>query len=115
MFCHRKQADLTVNETAMRSDIGDSYRFTAQDQDSRLVAYQLLDERSAYSTRRFMVRLADRIAGPEAGKPKSSSMAGRPTRKPLTGDSARTPAWAASSSNAARLGCSPTGPKYRLC
>lgn len=61
-FCERKQANLTIDERATRSDIGDLYLFTAQDQDSRLIVYHLLGKRSADNTRRFMVRLANRLS-----------------------------------------------------
>src|SRR5205085_10702239 len=38
-WCARKQANLTIEERALRHDIGDLYLFTAQDQDSRLIVH----------------------------------------------------------------------------
>jgi hypothetical protein len=61
-FVGKKQARLTVNERAERSDIGDVYLFTAQDQDTRLIASHLLGKRSADNARRFMVDLRRRLA-----------------------------------------------------
>jgi len=66
-FCERKQANLTIEEKATRSDVGDLYLFTAQDQDSRLIVCHLLGKRSADNTRRFMVRLADNLSQPDGG------------------------------------------------
>jgi IS1 family transposase len=63
----RKQANLTIEERATRSDVGDVYLWTAQDQDSRLIACHLLGKRSADNTRRFMVRLADNLSQPDGG------------------------------------------------
>lgn len=68
-FCVKKQARLTVDERAERSDIGDLFLFTAQDQDTRLIAAHTLGKRSADNARRFMVQLAGRLApisGPHA-------------------------------------------------
>jgi IS1 family transposase len=61
-FCERKQANLTIEERATRHDIGDLYLFTAQCQDTRLIASHLLGKRSADNTRRFMVKLAGSLA-----------------------------------------------------
>ena len=66
-YVGRKQANLTIEERATRSDIGDVYLFTAQDQDSRLIVHHLLGKRSADNTRRFMVQLADNMAQPDGG------------------------------------------------
>jgi IS1 family transposase len=66
-YVGRKQANLTIEERATRSDVGDLYLFTAQDQDSRLIACHLLGKRSADNTRRFMVRLADNLTQPDGG------------------------------------------------
>jgi IS1 family transposase len=63
----RKQANLTIEEKATRSDVGDIYLWTAQDQDSRLIACHLLGKRSADNARRFMVRLADNLLQPGGG------------------------------------------------
>ena len=66
-FCQKKQANLTIEERATCSDIGDVYLWTAQDQDTRLIACHLLGKRSADNARRFMVRLADNLAQPDGG------------------------------------------------
>src|SRR5262245_42398781 len=66
-YCQRKQANLTIEEKATRSDIGDIYLWTAQDQDTRLIAHHLLGKRSADNARRFMVQLADNLAQPNGG------------------------------------------------
>lgn len=66
-FVQKKQSRLTIDEKAERHDIGDVYLFTAQDQDSRLIAAQTLGKRSADNARRFMVQLASRMALPKAG------------------------------------------------
>lgn len=60
-FVQKKQARLTVDERAERSDIGDVYLFTAQDQETRLIASHLLGKRSADNARRFMVDLRSRL------------------------------------------------------
>ena len=62
-FCLKKQDRLTIEERAMRADIGDIFAFTAQDQDTRLIAYHLLGKRSADNARRFMVGLRNRLGG----------------------------------------------------
>jgi IS1 family transposase len=66
-FCQKKQANLTIEERAERHDIGDVYLWTAQDQDSRLIAHHLLGKRSADNARRFMVQLADNLMQPDGG------------------------------------------------
>jgi IS1 family transposase len=63
-FVQKKQARLTIEERASRSDIGDAYLFTAQDQDTRLIAAHTLGKRSADNARRFMVQLRNRLALP---------------------------------------------------
>jgi IS1 family transposase len=60
--CGKKQAHLTVYEKETRADIGDIYLWTAQDQDTRLIAAHLLGKRSADNARRFMVRVASNLA-----------------------------------------------------
>lgn len=65
-FVQKKQSRLTIEERAERSDIGDAYLFTAQDQGTRLIAAHLLGKRSADNTRRFMVKLAQRLVMPSA-------------------------------------------------
>src|SRR6478752_6324532 len=44
-YCQKKQANLTIEERATCHDAGDIYLWTAQDQDSRLIAYHLLGKR----------------------------------------------------------------------
>lgn len=61
-FVAKKQARLTINEREERADIGDAYLFTAQDQETRLIAAHVLGKRSADNTRRFMVQLRSRLA-----------------------------------------------------
>jgi IS1 family transposase len=61
-YCGKKQARLTTKERETRPDIGDVYLFTAQDQDTRLIACHLLGKRSADNARRFMVRLRGHLA-----------------------------------------------------
>jgi hypothetical protein len=58
----KKQARLTMDERAERHDIGDVYLFTAQDQETKLIASHLLGKRSADNTRRFMMDLRRRLA-----------------------------------------------------
>jgi IS1 family transposase len=66
-FCAKKQASLTIEERALRHDIGDVYLWTAQDQDTRIIAHHVLGKRSADNARRFMVRLADNLSQPSGG------------------------------------------------
>jgi IS1 family transposase len=66
-YCQKKQANLTIEERALCHDRGDVYLWTAQDQDTRLIACHLLGKRSADNARRFMVRLADNLAQPNGG------------------------------------------------
>jgi len=63
-FVGKKQARLTVDEKRERSDVGDIYLFTAQDQETRLIAAHLLGKRTGDNTRRFMMQLRSRLAGP---------------------------------------------------
>jgi IS1 family transposase len=63
-FVQKKQSRLTIEEREGRSDIGDAYLFTAQDQDTRLIAAHTLGKRSADNARRFMVQLRNRLAMP---------------------------------------------------
>ena len=53
---------MTIEERETRADIGDAYLFTAQDQDTRLIAAHTLGKRSADNARRFMVQLRNRLA-----------------------------------------------------
>jgi IS1 family transposase len=62
-FVGKKQARLTVEEKATRSDIGDAYLWTAVDQTTKLIPTFLLGKRSADNARRFMVDLRSRLAG----------------------------------------------------
>ncbi len=60
-FVAKKQARLTVEEKALRGDIGDVYLWTCLDQDTKLIASYALGKRSADMARRLMVDLAGRI------------------------------------------------------
>ena len=61
-FVQKKQARLTTEERAERSDIGDAYLWTGIDQDTHLIAAHILGKRSADMARRFMLQLAGRLA-----------------------------------------------------
>lgn len=60
-FCRKKQAHLTTEEAKWRWDMGDMYLWTAQDQDTRLIAAHLVGKRSADNARRIMVQLRNRL------------------------------------------------------
>jgi IS1 family transposase len=64
-FVQKKQSRLTMQEREERADIGDAYLFTAQDQETRLIAAHTLGKRSADNCRRFMVQLAKRLKWPQ--------------------------------------------------
>jgi hypothetical protein len=53
-FVGKKQARLTLDERATRSDIGDVYLWTALDAETKLVASHLVGKRSADNARRLM-------------------------------------------------------------
>jgi IS1 family transposase len=63
-FVGKKQARLTVDERAERSDIGDIYLWTALDQRTKLIPAFLCGKRSADNARRFMLDLASRLVFP---------------------------------------------------
>jgi IS1 family transposase len=63
-FCGKKQARLTVEEKAARSDIGDIYAWICLDSDTKLIASYALGKRSADMARRLMVDLAGRLVWP---------------------------------------------------
>ena len=63
-FVGKKQARLTMDERAERSDIGDVYLWYAIDQDTKLVPTYLLGKRSADNARRLMMDLAIRLKFP---------------------------------------------------
>jgi IS1 family transposase len=63
-FVLKKQARLTMEERAERSDIGDVYLWYSIDQDTKLIPTFLLGKRSADNARRFMVELRSRLAMP---------------------------------------------------
>lgn len=63
-FVQKKQARLTTEERAGRSDIGDAYLWTAEDQATKLIAAHVLGKRSADNARKFMSQLASRLAWP---------------------------------------------------
>lgn len=65
-FCQKKQARLTVTERAERSDIGDVYLWTAEDQATKLIAAHILGKRSADNARKFMNQLAKRLEWPKS-------------------------------------------------
>jgi IS1 family transposase len=65
-FVQKKQARLTVDEKAERSDIGDVYLWTSLDQETKLCPSFLLGKRSADNARRFMKDLASRLTFPSA-------------------------------------------------
>jgi hypothetical protein len=51
-FVAKKQARLTLEDRALRSDIGDMFVWTALDQETRLIpAYTICDSRSGRRTR----------------------------------------------------------------
>ncbi|MGH7137823.1 MAG: hypothetical protein ACREHD_18900 [Pirellulales bacterium] len=58
-FVAKKQARLTVDEKALRHDIGDVFLWYVIDQESMLIPAFLLGKRSADNARRFMRSLAD--------------------------------------------------------
>ena len=60
-FVGKKQARLTVDEKAERSDIGDVYLWTAIDEETKLVPTFALGKRSADNARRFLVDLRSRL------------------------------------------------------
>jgi hypothetical protein len=60
-YVQKKQARLTIEEKALRHDIGDVYLWTAVDKETKLVATFALGKRSADMARRFMVDIAKRL------------------------------------------------------
>jgi IS1 family transposase len=74
-FVQKKQARLTIEERAERSDIGDVYLWTALDQETKLMPAFLLGKRSADNARRMMVKLASRLAMPAATQSDSRNFA----------------------------------------
>jgi IS1 family transposase len=65
-FVGKKQARLTAEEKAERSDVGDVYTFTCLDQDTKLIAAHVVGKRSADNARRLMMQLAGRVQFPNA-------------------------------------------------
>ena len=63
-FCGKKQSRCTMEERALRHDIGDIYLWTALDQETKLVACYLVGKRSADNARRMMELLASRLVPP---------------------------------------------------
>lgn len=63
-FVAKKQARLTVEEKALRSDIGDVYLWTALDASTKLLVTYALGKRSADNARRLMVDLSERLVIP---------------------------------------------------
>lgn len=64
-FVGKKQARLTVDEKAERSDVGDVYLWTALDAETKLVASFIVGKRSADNARRLMTDLASRLTFPK--------------------------------------------------
>jgi IS1 family transposase len=87
-FVAKKQARLTVDERAERSDIGDMFLWTAVDQDTKLVASFAVGKRSADNARRFLVDLAARLAlpNPHASDAHAFQAGGYPTVCQLSTD-----------------------------
>ena len=63
-FVAKKQARLTIDERAERSDIGDVFLWTAIDQDTKLIPTFLVGKRSGDNARRMMMDLASRLVFP---------------------------------------------------
>jgi IS1 family transposase len=63
-FVAKKQARLTVDEKAERSDIGDVYLWYGIDQETKLIPAFLMGKRSADNARRFMLDLRNRLVFP---------------------------------------------------
>lgn len=63
-FVGKKQARLTIDEKALRHDIGDVYLWYGIDQETKLVPSFLCGKRSADNARRFMMDLSRRLAWP---------------------------------------------------
>jgi IS1 family transposase len=66
-FCRKKQARLTTEERAERSDIGDIYVWSTIDQQTRLIPSYVVGKRSADNARRLMMDLASRLVFPNPG------------------------------------------------
>ncbi|HWB14583.1 MAG TPA: hypothetical protein VG826_35490 [Pirellulales bacterium] len=60
-FVGKKQARLTVEEKALRHDIGDEYLWYGIDQESMLIPAFLVGKRTGDNARRFMRQLASRL------------------------------------------------------
>lgn len=63
-FVQKKQARLTLEERAIRHDIGDIFVWTALDRETKLIPTYVVGKRSADNARRFMVDLASRLQWP---------------------------------------------------
>lgn len=63
-YVQKKQARLTVDERAERSDIGDMYLWLALDHDTKLVPTFAIGKRSADNARRFLMDVASRFNFP---------------------------------------------------
>lgn len=64
-FVQKKQARLTVDERAERSDVGDVYLWIAVDQETKLIPTFALGKRSADNARRFLMDIASRLDMPK--------------------------------------------------
>jgi hypothetical protein len=65
-FVQKKQARLTLEEKAMRHDIGDVFLWYGVDQTTRLIPAFLCGKRTGDNARRFMLDLAGRLTWPTA-------------------------------------------------
>lgn len=63
-FCQKKQSRLTIEEKAIRHDIGDIYVWTAIDQDTKLMPSYIVGKRSANNARKLMMDLRKRLVIP---------------------------------------------------
>jgi IS1 family transposase len=63
-FVQKKQARLTIDEKALRHDIGDIFFWYGIDQESKLIPAFLLGKRTGDNARRFMLDLRSRLVFP---------------------------------------------------
>lgn len=64
-FCGKKQGRLTIEEKAMRHDIGDVYLWTCLDRETKLIPTFAIGKRSADMARRIMLDLRSRLVIPK--------------------------------------------------
>jgi IS1 family transposase len=82
-FVGKKQARLTTDERAERSDIGDVYLWIGVDHPTRLVPSFILGKRSADMARRFMLDLAGRLVAPQNPHQSDDHAYNRPGYRPI--------------------------------